>query len=367
MRHYIIDIDEKLRYIYKVGEKELLEVFDRGGYSKEFCIKISRRIRFICWRSDARSVPDVSEDEWKEVKVKYQGNEYGYYQEKIFKAYEREAKFELNGKAARFREIWIRKGNKTSPALTNDFTLSLLDVVRNLTRRWGAQENMMKELKEHGIDRIHSYLKEDYTEDFLYEQGLENKEDGICREVDNPEISLNKKKMKELRLKQRYISNKILDLQKKGKVKQLKGMKRQHNGLNRRIENLKKKNKAFPKKVKLLDRIRKEDIVKLCEDKKLFFDWLKMNAIWAKREIIEFVKPFYNDLRDVNKYVKSIMRSRTYIKKHKNILYVYFPKQRSKKKKVVLEELCKYLNEYEYNFSYGLKVKKMVFGVKDVN
>jgi len=367
MKFYIEDLDKKLRYIYGVKERELLEVFDRGGYSKDFCIRINQSIRFICWKSDGRVIPDISEDSWQEVKVIYQGNEYGEYNEKIFEAFEREVRFELDSISVKFREVWIRKGNKVSPALTNDFTLSLEDVVRNLTRRWGAQENIFKELKAHGIDKIHSYLKADYTPDYLYENGLENKENGIDREVDNPEIGANKKKIKALRLKLKNISSKILDLQEKGKIKQLEAMKQQRNRLDRRIENLKTKNKSLPEKVKLLDKIRDEKIVMLCEDKKLFFDWLKMNAIWAKREIIKIVKPYYKDLRDINKFVQSIMRSRTYIKKHNDILYVNFPRQRSKKKKIVLQKLCEYLNDYEYDFSHGLKVRKMIFGVKSVN
>lgn len=40
MKHYIEEVDAKLQEIYGVGEKELLEIFDRGGYSKAFCVNI---------------------------------------------------------------------------------------------------------------------------------------------------------------------------------------------------------------------------------------------------------------------------------------------------------------------------------------
>ncbi len=48
-KHYIEDVDKKLRYIYGVKKKGPIEVFDRGGYSKKFCLEISDTIRFICF------------------------------------------------------------------------------------------------------------------------------------------------------------------------------------------------------------------------------------------------------------------------------------------------------------------------------
>jgi len=54
---------------------------------------------------------------------------------------------------------------------------------------------MFKELKEHGIDRIHSYQKEPYTEELLYQKRLEDKGQGICHEIINPKI---KKRNKEI-------------------------------------------------------------------------------------------------------------------------------------------------------------------------
>ncbi len=304
-KHYIEDVDEQLRYIYGARKKELLEVFDRGGYSKEFCVQIADTIRFICWRSDAKSVPkEAIAAKWREVRIEHQGNNYGQVDEKKLFAWERKAVFEWEDKKAAFREIWIRKGRKTSPALSNDFETSLEDLVGHMTHRWGAQENMFKELKDHGIDRIHSYRKEDYTESFLYEQGLEEIENGIIREIDNPERKKIGKKISELIAKKRKMSEQILKLQKEGKNRKLVALKRKYTGLERQINNQIEKRDEMPKKVNLFDRIKEKGIVRLSDEKKLFFDWLKMNAIWAKREMIEIVKPIYGDLRDVNKFVR---------------------------------------------------------------
>jgi len=363
-KHYIEDVDKKLRYIYGVKKKGLLEVFDRGGYSKKFCVEISDRIRFICWRSDARSLPKGIEiADWTEVKIEHQGNNYGQVDEKTYYAWERKAEFEVEEKKAEFREIWIRKGRRTSPVLSNDFGTSLEDLVRHMTRRWGAQENMFKELKDHGIDRIHSYRKKRFTESFLYKQGLENIEEGICHEIDNPERRVIGKKISGLRAKKNKISGQILKYQKEGDNKKLLELKRKHTGLERQINNQIKKRDALPKKVNLFERIQEKGILRLSDEKKLFFDWLKMNAIWAKREIVEIVKPLYKDLRDVNKFVKSILRSRTYVRKEDEVLNVSFPPQRSKKSARALEQLCATLNEYG-DIDLGSNLRRMIFSVR---
>ena len=209
--------------------------------------------------------------------------------------------------------IWIRKGNKVSPALTNDFQLSLVEVVKALTRRWGAQENMFKELKEHGIDKIHSYRKEEYIEDILYRQGLEDSEKGIIREIDNPDIRAINKKIAPLRAKKRKIAERIITLEDEGNKNGLEAERIKYTEIEMVIRNQIEKREVLPKKINFFNRIKEKGMVRLSDEKKLFFDWLKMNAIWAKREIIEIVKPEYKDLRDVNKFVKSILNSRNLI------------------------------------------------------
>jgi len=154
MRFYLGQVNRDLRWIYGAKRRELLVVFDRGGYSKGFCVGIADEVRFICWRTDARGIPKVLK--WEKVKVLREGNEWGEPTRVSFGAWERDVEFEVGNKKRVFREVWIRKGRKVSPALTNDEQMPLADVVRTLVRRWGAQENGFKKLKAHGVDLIHS-------------------------------------------------------------------------------------------------------------------------------------------------------------------------------------------------------------------
>jgi hypothetical protein len=75
-----------------------------------------------------------------------------------------------------------------------------------------------------------------------------------------------------------------------------------------------RKRQELPKKVLMMDRIEEEQIVRLSDAKKLFFDWLTMNAIWARKVIADVVKPYYKDLRDVNKFVSWLLRSHTHVR-----------------------------------------------------
>jgi len=364
MKVFIRDIDEKLRDIYGAQKKELLEIFDRGGYSKEFCVGIDNSIRFLCWRSDAKNSPKRDEGEWAKVLVSHQGNT--IHKEKkpqIYYAWERIVEFEVGEKKAKFREVWIRRGNKTSPALTNDFELSVEEVVKRLVKRWGVQENQNKKLKEHGIDKIHSYLKEDYSEEHLYERGLEDPDEGVKHMVDNPKVKQLSKKISTLLSQRRRVADRILELEKNKNNGALKEKRKELYSLNSRIKRLKEKRGLLPKKVLLLGKIQDEGIERLRDDKKLFFDWLKMTALWARYRIIEIVKPYYEDLRDVEKYVDSILNSRTYVRRKDDILYISFPEQHSEKKEEVLLKLCEELNKCK-SIDLGLSYNRAIFGVR---
>jgi hypothetical protein len=366
MKHYIEDVHEKLKGIYGVGDREFLEVFDRGGYSREFCVGIARKIRFVCWRSDAKYVPENAK--WQKVVVGHQGNGWGEVNEVELQAWEREGKFKIGEQEEVFREVWIRKGNKVSPALTNDFRLGLEEVVRKLTRRWGAQENMFKELKEHGIDKIHSYDTDEIDEEYVYENGLEDEEEGIQREVDNPKVKELTEELGKERGEQRKLAVRLVEESKKeqGESRKVEGLKQRYTEIEQRIGRLIEEREGLPKKVLLMDIIEIEKRCRLCDGKKLFFDWLKMNAIWAKKRIRGIVAPHYQDMRDINKFVTSILRSRTYVRRLGDVLRVDFPNPHGKRKRMALEVFCKELNQTK-EITMGLKFKRLVFGVRGID
>jgi len=360
MRFYLERVSEDLKWIYGAKRRELLLVFDRGGYSKGFCVGITDEVRFICWRTDARVVPRVQS--WEKVELWREGNEWGEPRRERFGAWEREVEFKVGNKRRVFREVWIRKGRKVSPALTNDEAMPLGEVVRKLLRRWGAQENGFKKLKAHGIDRIHSYLKEPYSEEYLYESGLEEREEGIRREVDNPVLKGLKDKMQKLKRRidgQRDAQERA---QKRGDRATVRKITGKLSYLKRRMASLKEAKSIEPAKVLLYHIIQEKGIERIKPEKKLFFDWLKMSALWSRTRIVGIVKPYYRDLRDVEKFVDGILQSRTYVRTSDGVTYVQFPNQHSPQKQQALQRLCEELNRCD-EIDIGLRIHKLVFSV----
>ncbi len=361
MRFYLERVNRDLRWIYEAKRQELLLIFDRGGYSKGFCVGISDEVRFICWRTDARTIPKAVS--WEKVEVLREGNEWAELRREQFQAWERKVEFSEGNKSRVFREVWIRKGRKVSPALTNDAQMPLAEVVRKLVRRWGAQENGFKKLKAHGVDKIHSYLKEPYSEEYLYHSGLEQREEGIRREVDNPLIRQLDKKIKVVKRKierQRDVSE---HAQRTGNEAALSKSKGKLLYLNRRIRQLKETKGKLPEKVLLHQIIQEKGIERIKPEKKLFFDWLKMAAMWSRKRILDIVKPYYGDLRDVEKFVDSILQSRTYVRITDGVMQVEFPNQHSEQKQEALQRLCEKLNECK-RIDIGLSIQNLVFSVR---
>ena len=362
MRFYLERVNHALKWIYGAKSRELLMIFDRGGSGKEFCVGITDEVRFICWRTDAARNPTVSR--WENVQVVREGQQWGEKKIVKMKAWERPVVFEVEGEKRKFREIWIRQGAKMSPALTNDERMPLEEVVRKLVRRWGAQENGFKKLKEHGIDRIHSYLKEPFREEYLFGSGLEDAREGIRREVDNPLIRGLKKKLDKVKRQVNRQRDVLERAQTRGDSKALAGSKEKLRSLRRRLKAIEAAIAKEPPKVLLYKIIQEKGIERIKPEKKLFFDWLKMGAIWTRKRVVDIVGPYYEDRRDVEKFVDSILRSRTYVRRDKEVMYVEFPKNHSKVKQESLQRLCEELNKHGSLDNIGLSFKKLLFSVR---
>ena len=361
MRFYLGQVNRDLKWIYGAKRRDLLLVFDRGGYSKGFCVGITDEVRFVCWRTDARAIPKIVK--WEKVKVEREGNEWGEPTQVWFGAWERDVEFEVGKKKRVFREVWIRKGRKVSPALTNDKQMPLADVVRTLVRRWGAQENGFKKLKAHGVDLIHSYEKEPYSEEYLYQSGLEDRQEGIRREVDNPVIKELDRKIGKVKRRIERQRDARERAEKKGRKPALATIKGKLAYLKRKMKQLKDAKGKEPEKVLLYQIIQEKEIERIKPEKKLFFDWLKMSALWSRKRIVDIVKPYYQDLRDVEKFVDLILQSRTYVRTSDGVMYVEFPDQHSRQKQQALQRLCEELNE-RGTIDIGLSIHKLVFSVR---
>ena len=334
-REYLVDISKNINKIRgSNSKKNIIMVFDRGGYSKDFFMDIKNNVSFICWRTGKINLP--SNPKWQNINIVHQGNEFG--NDKIIKLEAVEKKI-INQKGEIVgRNIWIKKNEKISPAYTNDKTRSLDELAKMLTRRWGAQENIFKPLKNIGIDKICTYKKELYPDDWLFEEKK-------IRKIKNPEqlllqdkIIKTKKEMKSLKLK---IADKYLKKSKKSTIFQNEN---ELNMLNLRLNNLKAEKTKLPDKINITDIIEEKGIVRLSNSKKKFLDIIKILSYNVKQDIVDFIRPVYKDQRDINDFVKFLLRKSGEMKIFDTHLEVIFEKYRSKKKTKVLELLCEHMN-----------------------
>jgi len=349
-REYLIEIAQNLEKITgKKPQDDILMVFDRGGFGKEFCEELSKYSEFICWKLGKSILPNKVD--WHEVILEDQSNEYGKVEPIKVSACET---LEINnGKIE--RNIWIKNNEKISIAFSNNKNRSLENLVRVLTKRWALQENIFKGLKKIGIDKISSYQKELYPENWLL---VENK----IRLVANPEKLIFKDKLNALKKEIKVLNEKVGKKFLKGaKEKSFQILKERIEVKQNELESLQASMNKISDKINITKLIQTKNIVKLTDEKKKFLDLVKILSYNVQQDIVDFILPNYKNQRDVNMFVRQLLKKSGKIKISENKITIKFEKFSSKRKTSVLNFLCKTINEME--FIHPLQNKKMIFEV----
>ena len=164
--------------IDEAGVQRPVVIFDRGGFGRESFERIEGKADFICWYDGKAAIP--REGEWREVQVPQESNRYGEPEYVKHEWKEQVIEGGEEGGAGYRRMVFIKKGQKVSPAMTNLKEASGEEVVLMLTRRWGAQENVFKELVIDGLNKIHSYGKEEYGKEYFRGEGVEGCSEASC-------------------------------------------------------------------------------------------------------------------------------------------------------------------------------------------
>jgi len=181
--------------------------------------------------------------------------------------------------------------------------------------------------------------------------------------VDNPVIKELDRKIRDVKKRIERQRDARERAEKKGRKSALARIKGKLVYLNRKMKQLKEAKGKEPEKVLLYQIIQEKGIERIKPEKKLYFDWLKMSALWSRKRIVDIVKPYYQDLRDVEKFVDGILQSRTYVRTSDGVMYVEFPDQHSRQKQEALQRLCEELNE-RGTIDIGLSIRKLVFSVR---
>lgn len=336
-REYLIEIARNIEGITQDKRREdLILVFDRGGWGADFCDELGSEIKFVCWRRGKPELPlDVS---WEQVVIEKKTNDHDICEDESLEVCE---VVESAGKGKRCkRYIFIKRGEKTSLAFSNDSKRSLAELVKILTKRWGLQENVFKGLKEIGIDKISSYGNSDYPEDWL----LEESED---REVLNPQKRIIDERIAGYKTEIKRLTEsfgRLSKIKKKNGGKRLDDMRSEIDKKEEMIRQLREEREHVAEKVSITEIIEAEDIVRLDSEKKKFFDLMKVLSYNVQQDIVDTIRPVYDNERDVNMFVREILDQEGTIDMDADKITISFPRFKSGKKNEVLKLLIENAN-----------------------
>ncbi len=311
-------------------DRNLRLVFDRGGYDRKVFNKLGRMdITYCVWVKGDKS--------------DYEGLGLEYEEEIFFLRRNRpekprevkigigEISLENEGRGAPKRKIVLRRkaGRRLkkvqsymySAFVTNDEDASRRDLVNDMIFRWRQECDFKMEKGEFGLDQITSYLVKGYREgahEDIVDLPREEVERKLAKNPDLKPLRRRKRQIKEEiskideELGKRVFSDNELDLRTVEEVALARGNAKLLRKRKKRVselKSLKEQMKALPKKVRLLDLLKKRDAKRLDFRKKLLMDILKVAARNARHMALGVLDKHYKTYRDQIEFLRRLIRS----------------------------------------------------------
>jgi hypothetical protein len=268
------------------------------------------------------------------------------------------AKGDENGRGYR-RMVFIKKGEKVSPAITNMKHAPGKEVLLQLTRRWGAQENVFKELVIDGYNKIHGYRKDEYEDMYFESEGID-----VNRMMENPELRKLLAEKRRLANTRNVMLGRIAKREKEsGKtIKPTKQQQERLDGIEKRLAEIINRLEYLPEKVLRIDYIKENGLMRLSNGKKKYFDLLNLIAYNLRQDMVEILGPVYRDNRDAHQLVLKILRLMTTIEYDACDTKVLFTQKLKGKERESLEEICRVASSIGHETE--LFPGKLSFGVQ---
>lgn len=349
------NIEKIVDFLIEVGVKRPTVIFDRGGFGWDSFARIEGKADFICWYEGK---PEIPNGRWNKVQVPHASNTYGEY-EYVKQEYKEQVVEEGDEKGIGYRRmVFIKKGKKVSPAITNIKEATGKEVLLMLVRRWGAQENVFKELVIDGYNKIHSYRKDEYGDEYFKSEGID-----INRSMENPERRKLLGEKRKLENKRNVMLGRVANREKES-GKTIKVTKKQQDRLDeieKCLTEINERLEYLPEKVLRIDYINENGVVRLSNEKKKYFDLLNLIAYNLRQDMVEIVGPLYRNNRDVNQLVLKMLRLTTTVETEDGQTIVNFTQKLRGKERESLEEICRYASSAGH--STELFPGKLFFGV----
>jgi len=355
-------IYEMIPLMRKITDKALTLIFDRGGFSQEFFIKLRDEypdITFITWANEnsfsiGDKVRNIDEAlfklslihlKTKKVKVKL-------------------ADIEIPiGRYGAMRAIilLVPESKKRIAILTNDLLRDKKEIAFLMINRWG-QENFFK------------LMKKDYHID--YHPGYDTKEIESAPLIKNPQYDRISKTIKKINTLITKANAQLGGKTQQSKLKHqpLSRLKEKNQRLINKIHSLKcekkrwmKKRTDTPRKISLKEAYLHQNLKELDLEKKAILDSVKITAYNLQRYLMQFINRSTmsnNDDSSVNAYdiIKQITKRGARLKLSYNTLYVTIGYFNDKQIQKIATKLCEHLNSLNPTTldKFGFQIKYQV-------
>ena len=309
-------------------------VFDRGGWSPKLFRKLlALNFDLLTYRKGrARR---IAEARFTEHKAKLDG---------------RRVKYLLHDQAVRFLKGKLRlrqitrlspNGHQT-PIVTSRWDLPAVHVAYRMFERW-RQENFFK------------YLGEEFLIDALVDYQVEP--DDPDRSVPNPACKVVEKELRRCRvhlakLRANYaeIALRPRGLSSFARQKAKKKLRTEMKEATDKIKKLRARHRSLPPRVPVAQ-TQKEEVVKLCTERKHLTNVLKMVAYQIESDLLELIRPHYKRVEEEGRtFIQTALQDAVDLEPTQDQLRITLAPLSSLHRSRVLEALCEALNETHTKF-----------------
>ena len=314
-----------------VGRKDgLLMVFDRGGYDGKVFRKLGQMgINYAVWVKGDKT-------RYRELGLDYEVEEFQFRRnvpEKPRRAHIgiAEVEYEAKEKGEPVRKIVMmrratRRLAKRQPYLysafvTNDEQRSKKELVEAMIYRWRQECDFKTQTEEFGLNQITTYAMKGYVEGAHKDIKEFSEQEAANKEASNPALKPLRRRKRQIKaeigkideqLGKRAFSREELDLRtlsevalNRGNAKLLRERKKLVADLQRVLTEM----DGVPKKVKKLDLLKEQEVMRFDFRKKLLMDTVKVAARNARRMALEVLDRHYKNYRDQVDFLRRLIHA----------------------------------------------------------
>jgi hypothetical protein len=341
------DIKEMMRTIgrkWLLGGMPPLVVVDREAWGVEHFLSLEG-CRYVTWEkfSDSEELGAIASDKFGPV-FRLHGKDYQAFEDR--KQYK-----DVNKKSIELRRIviWNHSTGKRVACVTSDDQEKTEGIALAMLGRWGSSENGLKYMGE----RWNSHYNP------VYDASQESEK----QEHLNPAFKMLKSDLKRLKTQigkaERDRGRLKLTTNKDGTIRKSKRRDR----LDQKISLLKKKLteaeeqlKTCPERINYAESAPDERYRVLAKEGKNLWN-LSQSLVWnSRRHLINLVKEFILDPRDLIPAVEAMTRCRGWVRSRSEVIEVRFEPLDTPRYRAAQIQLCRTLNEREIRFPNGKRI-----------